>query len=136
MRRRIQGLHEANPSGTEIPDSLYLVRVIRAQYRWHAHKPYFLLRFSVLEPLHFAGRNITGRLYCTQKALWKLTWFLRDFGYDRVGMSHDQIDEKSLVGLRGIVKIRRVMISGTSLINLEGLANAAQWGHLSPSAVS
>jgi hypothetical protein len=25
---------------------------------------------------------MTGRLYCTPGALWKLNWFLRGFGYD------------------------------------------------------
>ncbi len=25
---------------------------------------------------------MTGRLYCTPRAMWKLSWFLRDFGYD------------------------------------------------------
>src|SRR2546422_10843402 len=29
------------------PDGLFLVRVERAQYRWHAQKPYYLLRFVV-----------------------------------------------------------------------------------------
>ena len=69
MKRRIQGLHDADPSRAgEIPDSLYLARVDRAQYRWQAQKPHYVLRLLVLEPKHFAGRCITGRLYCTPKA--------------------------------------------------------------------
>jgi hypothetical protein len=135
VRRHIQGLHEADPSrATEIPDSLYLVRVERAQYRYQ-QKPYYLLRMAVIEPQHFAGRSITGRLYCTPKALWKLNWFLRDFGYDTELIGRDEIDEKSLLGLRGTIKISHAVVNGTSLLNLDGFAPAARWEELSPSSV-
>jgi hypothetical protein len=134
MKRRIQGLHEADPSrATEIPDNLYLVRVELAQYRYQ-RKPYYLLRMAVIAPQHFAGQSITGRLYCTPKALWKLNWFLRDFGYDRELIGRDEIDEKSLLGLRGIVKISHATANRTSLLNLDGFAPAAQWQELSPSS--
>ena len=83
MRRRFQGLHLADASTiSEVPDGLYLVRIDHAQYRSHTQKPFYYLRFSVLEPKAWAGRSLTGRIYCTSKALWKLNWFLRDFGYD------------------------------------------------------
>ena len=83
MKRYISGLNQASGSGTDgVPDGLFLVRVERAQYRWHAQKPHYLFRFAVLEPKPLAGHPVTGRLYCTPKALWKLNWFLRDFGYD------------------------------------------------------
>ena len=62
--------------------ALFLVRAKRALCRWHAQKRSCLLRFAVLEAKRLAGRSITGRVYCTPKALWKLTWFLRAFGYD------------------------------------------------------
>ena len=131
MRRRIQGLHDADQSAAvEIPDGL-LVRVDRAQYRWHGQKPCYLLRFTVLEPRLLTGRPITGRVYCTQKALWKLTWFLRDFGYDTELLGRDEIEEKSLVGLRGVVKISHTVVNGTSLLNLDGFAPAGQWEELS-----
>ncbi|HXZ32493.1 MAG TPA: hypothetical protein VEH30_09445 [Terriglobales bacterium] len=133
MRRHIQGLHEADPTANVLlPDSLYLVRVVRAQYRWHPDKPYYILCLVVLEPQHFAKRYITGRIYCTRRALWKLNWFLRDFGYDTDLLGHDEIDEKSLVGLQGVVKIGHVVVNGTSFVNLEGFAPASQWQDLSP----
>ena len=133
MRRHIQGLHEADPTASGLlPDSLYLVRVAGAQYRWHPEKPYYILRLLVLEPQHFTGRSITGRIYCTRRALWKLNWFLRDFGYDTDLLGQDEIDEKRLVGLRGVVKIGHVVINGTSFVNLEGFAPASQWQDLSP----
>jgi hypothetical protein len=41
MRRSIEGLHDAGQSSAVVfPDGLFLVRVERAQYRWHPQKPY------------------------------------------------------------------------------------------------
>ena len=132
MRRRIQGLHEADRSAADqFVDGLFLVRVERTQYRWHARKPYYLLRFVVLEPKQLAGRSVSGRIYCTVKALWKLSWFLRDFGYDTELLAGDEIEEKSLVGLRGVVKVSHAVVNGTSLLNLDAFAPAAQWEELS-----
>jgi hypothetical protein len=134
MRRRIVGLHEADSSAIQVPDSLYLARVDRVQYR-SLQKPHYLLRFTVLEPQHFAGCSIAGRLYCTPKALWKFNWFLRDFGYDTKLTRQDEIDEKSLVGLRGILKISHAVVNGTPVLRLDGFAPTAQWQVLCPSAV-
>jgi len=132
MKRYISGLNQANGSSTEgLPDGLFLVRVERAQYRWHAQKPYYLLRFAVLEPKVLAGSSITGRLYCTPKALWKLNWFLRDFGYDLELLGRDEIEDKNLVGLSGVIKITHSVVNGTSLLNLDGFAPASQWQDLS-----
>ncbi len=131
MRRRIQGLHEADRSAeNEVPDGLYLVRVTRAKYRWHAQKPFYIVCFAVIEPKERTGHSISGHLYCTSKALWKLSWFLRDFGYDAESLGRDEIDEKNLVGLRGVVKIRHAVVNGTSLLNLDGFAPNNQWGEL------
>jgi hypothetical protein len=140
MRRRIQGLHDADQSAAvQVRDGLFLVRVERAQHRWHARKPFYLLRFSVLKPKELSGQPITGRLYCTPRALWKLNWFLRDFGYDADLLGRDELDEKSLVGLRGVVKISHVVVGGASLLNLDGFAPASQWeesSNPSPSSTS
>ena len=131
MRRHIQGLHEADQSASgQVRDGLLLAQVARAQHRWDSRKPLYLLRFSILEPKELAGYSFTGRLYCTPKALWKLNWFLRDFGYDSDLLGRDEIDEKSLVGLRGMVKISRAVVNGTSLLNLDGFAPASQWEEL------
>jgi hypothetical protein len=126
-------LHLADDSTTtdSVPDGLYLVRVDRAQYRWHAQKPFYSLRFFVLEPKSWAGGSITGRIYCTPKILWKLNWFLRDFGYDTELLGRDEIEDKHLVGLQGVVKISHTVLNGT-LLNLDGFAPASQWEELSP----
>ena len=132
MRRHIQGLHEAGQSAaSQVCDGLLLVRVERAQHRWDSRKPFYLLRFSVLEPKELTGHSVTGRLYCTPRALWKLNWFLRDFGYDAELLGQDEIDDKNLVGLRGVIKVSHVVINGTSLLNLDGFAPAGQWEQLS-----
>ena len=77
------------------------------------------------------GRTISGRLYCTSKALWKLGWFLRDFLYDPELFGREEIDEKALCGLRGVVKISHTTLHGRSLLNFDGFAPASQWEELS-----
>ena len=131
MRRRIQGLHEADQSASQLNDGLLLVRIERAHHRWDSRKPFYLLRFSILEPKELTGHSVTGRLYCTPRALWKLNWFLRDFGYDTELLGQDEIDEKSLIGLRGVIQVSHTVVNGTSLLNLDGFAPEVQWGPLS-----
>jgi hypothetical protein len=132
MKRQVPGLAEtARDSRPEIPDGVYLVRVDGAQFRWHATKPFYVLRLFILEPIAPAGQSVVGRLYCTKKAMWKLGWFLRDFFYDPELLAHEQIDDKALPGLRGVVKISHTVMNGISLINLDGFAPASQWEELS-----
>jgi hypothetical protein len=133
MRRRFAGLHEI-ASANELPDGIFLVRVDKAEYRWHAQKPFYILRLSILEPKELAGRSISGRLYCTSKALWKLGWFLRDFLYDPGLLGSEEIDEKALFGLRGVVNISHTTLNDRSLLNLDGFAPASQWEELSSSS--
>jgi hypothetical protein len=136
MKRQVPGLAEtARDSRPEIPDGIFLVRVDGAQFRWHAHKPFYVLRLYVLKPSASAGQSIVGRLYCTQKAMWKLGWFLRDFLYDQELLAHEQVDEKALPGLRGVVKISHATVNGTSLLSLDGFAPASQWEELSAAPV-
>ena len=130
MKRRFAGLHES-ASANELPDGIFLVRVDKAEYRWHAQKPFYILRLSILEPKEVAGQIISGRLYCSAKALWKLGWFLRDFLYDLELLGREEIDEKALFGLRGVVKISHTTLNGRSLLNFDGFAPASQWEELS-----
>ena len=75
---------------------------------------------------------ISSRLYCSPKALWKLNWFLRDFGYDTELLGRDELDESQVVGLKGVVKISHIVVNGASLIRLDGFAPAGRWEELSP----
>jgi hypothetical protein len=132
MRRYLSGLGKASASpDAGLLDGLFLVRIQRAQYRWHAQKPYLAIVFSVLEPKAFAGNRFSSRLYCTPKALWKLNWFLRDFGYDSELLGRDEIDDRNLIGLSGVVKISHAVVNGTSVLNLDAFAPASQWEVLS-----
>lgn len=104
------------------------MRVIWAQYRAQTEKPYLAINLSITEPEAYSSRKISSRLYCTEKALWKLNWFLRDFGYDPELLDKDEIDDKALVGLRGVVKVSHSSVNGRTFLNLDGFAPADNWG--------
>ena len=135
MKRHLPGLHLETPMGNDSLEGLFLVRVERAHYRWHPQKPFFSLRLGILEPKEHAGQTILGRLYCTPKALWRLRWFLRDFGYDPDHLGRDEVDEKALQGLRGVVRISHTVLSGRRFLNLERFAPAVDWEELSTTGV-
>src|SRR5258708_35437062 len=128
MKRLIPGLHCENRSSEEILEGAFLVRVDRAFYRWHPQRPFYFLRLAVLEPREHQGRSLTGRLYCTSKALWKLRWFLRDFGYDPDMMGRVEVDEKARRGLRGIGQFSYTTLNGSCFLNIDGIAPARWWG--------
>jgi len=133
MRRYFESLRPADVSAIHsVPDGIFLVRVDRAQYCWHnKKKPYYEIRFAVLKPKHLTGRFMTGRLSCTPKAMWKLSWFLRDFGYDAELLGNNEVDDKALVDLWGVVKVSEVTVHGVSLLNFDGFAPAVRWEELS-----
>ena len=131
MRRHIPGLHSQQPSIESKLEGLFLVRIDKASYRWHPQKPFLALRFVVLEPNLFESQSLSGRLYCTERALWKLDWFLRDFEYDRELLDRDQIDEKALLGLRGVVRTSQATFNGRPYQNLDAFAPMGEWEALS-----
>ena len=93
MKRQITGLHAADRcAADQVPDGIFVVRVATAYFRRQAQKPYYTLGLAILEPRRFAGHVISSRLYCNPKALWKLNWFLRDFGYDAELLGRDEVD--------------------------------------------
>jgi len=133
MKRQITGLHAADRCAVDqVPDGVFLVRVQRVYFRRHAQKPYYTLSLVVLEPRRSSGHVLSSRLYCSPKALWKLNWFLRDFGYDTELLGRDEVDETQLVGLKGVVKISHIVFNGTSLLRLDGFASASRWEELCP----
>jgi len=127
MRRHIRGLHSRQQAVESNLDGLFLVRVEQASYCWHMQNPFLSLHFVVLEPKIAEPQSFSGRLYCTERVPWKLNWFLRDFGYDMELLSRDQIDEKALVGLRGVVHTSHTAVKGRSYQNLNGFAPAIEW---------
>ena len=115
-----------------IPDGVFLVQVQRVRFHRQAQKPYYTITLGVVEPRRFARHFISSRLYCTARALWKMNWFLRDFGYDAELLGRDEVCETQLVGLKGVVKISHIVLNGASLIRLDGFASAGRWEELSP----
>ena len=133
MRRQVTGLHAADRcAADQIPDGIFLVRVATARFRRQVQKPYYTVGLTILEPRRFADHVISSRLYCSPKALWKLNWFLRDFGYDADLLGRDEVDERQLVGLLGVIKISHIVFNGASLIRFDGFAPAGRWEELSP----
>src|ERR1700682_195684 len=127
MKRHIPGLDSNQRGVGNKLEGLFLVRVERARYRWHPQKPFVELRFVVLEPKPFEARLFSGRLYCTERALWKLNWFLRDFGYDAQLLKDDQVDERALSNLRGVVRTSYITLNGRDYQNLDAFAHQADW---------
>jgi hypothetical protein len=66
-------------------------------------------------------------VYCTERALWKLNWFLRDFGYDAQLLMDDQVDEKALCKLRGVIRTSYTTLNGRAYQNLDAFAPEADW---------
>jgi len=127
MRRLVPGLHSPEHHPEHPLEGFYLVRIDQAVYRWHPQKPFLSLRFVVLEPRSHATRTFSGRLYCTERALWKLNWFLRDFGYDPELLGQDQIDERALLNLQGVLRTSLITFNGRSYQNLDAFAPSASW---------
>jgi len=134
MKRRFQGLASTAQASTEVPDGVFLVRIDQVRYSRERQKPFYTIRFSVIEPEPLAGRIFSGRLYCTPKALWKFSWFLRDFGYDAELLGRDEVEEKGLIGLRGVVKLSHTVVNGRTLVNLDAFAPASAWESISTPA--
>jgi hypothetical protein len=134
VKRHFPGLHSEGSRDEEILQGVFLVRVDRAYYRWHPQKPFFVLSFAILEPQDLASRKIPGRLYATTKALWRLNWFLRDFGYDRDLLGRDEVDEKTLLGLTGVLRTTKKVFGGRSYLDLAGFAPASEWEFISKDA--
>jgi hypothetical protein len=133
MKRQITGLNAADRcAADQIPDGVFLVRVQRVRFHRQEQKPYYTLSLAILEPGRFSSHVLSSRLYCSPKALWKLNWFLRDFGYDTELLGRDEVDEKQLVGLTGVVKISHIVFNAASLLRLDGFAPAGRWEELSP----
>jgi len=133
MKRQIPGLHAAPPRQDDSLEGAFLVGVDQVFYRCHPQRPFYALRFIIVEPEGQEGKSFNGRLYCTPKAIWRLRWFLRDFGYDQDLLARDEVDEKALLSLRGVVRISHTTLNGRSFLNLSGFAPASEWDEIAVS---
>ena len=125
MKRRFQGL--GSTANADVHEGVLLVRVDQVKYSRERQKPFYTVRFYVLKAEPLAGRTFSGRLYCTPRALWKFSWFLRDFGYDAELLGRDEIDDEALIGLRGVVKLSNNVVNGRHVTNLDAFATAGAW---------
>ena len=131
-RRYFESLRPGDCSTIDaVPNGLFLAQIERTHYRWNAQKPFYAAVLCVLEPTLLAGYRLSGRLYCTPRAIWKLNWFLRDFGYDTELLSRGEINDSALIGLVGVVKVKYTTIKGLFYLSFEAFAPAEKWKQLS-----
>jgi hypothetical protein len=69
----------------------YRARVVRFQPAGHAAKPCRAATFLILDPPAYSGGYVRTRLYCHERAVWKLRWFLSDFGYDAELLASEEL---------------------------------------------
>jgi hypothetical protein len=134
MRTKIQGLSQAK-DGIPLAEGQYRARVVRFEPAGHAPNPCRRATFLILEPAPYAGRRVRTRLYCHERALWKLRWFLSDFGYDHELMATEVLDDRQVVGLEGVVRLAYWGTDGQRKLDVQGFAPAERWGELSQEQV-
>jgi hypothetical protein len=129
MRTKIQGLSQERER-IPLVEGLYRARVVRFELAGHAAKPCRAATFLILDPPQYAGRHIRTRLYCHERALWKLRWFLSDFGYDAGLLAADELDDRRVVGLEGVIRLAHWGSDGHRRLDVQGFAPAERWAEL------
>jgi len=132
MRIKIQGLNHTREK-LPLVEGLYRARVVRFEPAGHAAKPCRAASFLILEPASYLGRHVRTRLYCHDRALWKLRWFLSDFGYDAELLAAEELDDRRVVGLEGIIRLAYWGTDGSRRLDVEGFAPTERWAELYPS---
>jgi hypothetical protein len=133
VRTHIQGLNQSNER-KPLVEGQYRARVVKFEPAGHAAKPCRMAMFSILEPAAFAGRHVKTRLYCHERALWKLRWFLSDFGYDPELMAAGELDDCRVVGLEGVIRLSYWGLNGQKRLDVQGFAKLERWAELSQAA--
>lgn len=131
MKRHFPGLHQ-DVRIPPVPEGWFWVRTERAVYVRRGVKSYYQLRFRVLEPAALVQSHFHGRLYATPKALWKLLWFLETFHYDAELLHRDEIDDRKMVGLSGLVRVSHARIGSQTFLNLDGFESENRWPEFRP----
>jgi hypothetical protein len=129
MRVKIQGLSQV-PEKISLLEGTYRARVVRFAPAGHAAKPCRAATFLILEPAPYAGRYVRTRLYCHERALWKLRWFLVDFNYDPELLAADQLDDRRVVGLEGIIRLAYWGEDGQRRLDVQGFAPSERWSEM------
>jgi hypothetical protein len=130
MRTKIQGLSQVTEQNPLVEGS-YRARVVRFGPAGHAAKPCLAATFLILEPAWFAGRYVRTRLYCHDRALWKLRWLLHDFNYDAELPGADELDDRRVVGREGVIRLAYWGNNGHRRLDVQGFGPSERWGDLS-----
>ena len=130
MRTKIQGLSQASER-KPLVEGLYRARVVRFEPAGHVAKPCRTATFLILEPASYTGRYVRTRLYCHDRALWKLRWFLSDFGYDPGLMAAEELDDRRVVGLEGVIRLAYWGTDGHRRLDVQGFAPGDRWAEVS-----
>jgi hypothetical protein len=130
MRMKVCGLNLPNERKSLL-EGPYLARVVRFEPAGHAAKPCRAATFLVLDPGPYSGRYIRTRLYCHERALWKLRWFLRDFGYDEDLLAAEELDDRQVIGLEGVIRLGFWGANGHRHLDVQGFAPKEEWVELS-----
>ena len=134
MRIKIHGLNQPQER-IPLVEGLYRARVLRAEPAGHSARPARTLTFLILEPQAYAGCYVRTRLYCHERALWKLRWFLTDFGYDADLLANEELDDRRLVGLEGVIRLAYWGSEGQRRLDVQGFAPSDRWADLSQKPV-
>ena len=129
MKRRFPGLHQ-DVAMPPAPEGWFWVRIDQANYVRRGTKSFYQLRLLVLEPATMPQTHFNARLYTTPKALWKLLWFLEAFHYDTELLHRDEIDDRRIVGLSGVVRVSHARVGSQMLLNLDGFESENRWPEL------
>jgi hypothetical protein len=125
MTRQISGLHAISDHSLGLPSGSYLVQIMATTVT-RSPRARLQVALRVLEPNPYAGARATVTLSCVRKHLWRVSWFLRDFGYDDELLDRDFVDPCNLKGLRGVVRISR-QPSSNGEVRLLASARADAW---------
>lgn len=129
MRIKIPGLNHTREK-LPLVEGLYRARVVRFEPAGHAPNPCRTASFLILEPAAYKGRHVRTRLYCHDRALWKLRWFLSDFGYDAELLAAEELDDRRVVGLEGVIRLAYWGTDGSRRLDVEGFAPTERWTEL------
>jgi hypothetical protein len=69
-------------------------------------------------------------------ALWKLLWFLQAFGYNLELLHKDEVHERALIGLSGVIRVSHTQIDTRSFLNLDAFEPDARWAEFAAHGVS
>jgi hypothetical protein len=127
---RIQGLNHPSERAPLV-EGAYRARVVRFEIAGHAPNPCRAATFLILAPAGYAGRHVRTRLYCHQRALWKLRWFLSDFRYDPELLAAEELDDRRVVGLEGVIRLAYWGAENHKRLDVQGFAPTERWEELS-----